>query len=69
MYKGRNIQAEEQILLGNERTVIVWEHIAVEYSRKHEQETLKFACLKLKRAVPATIMTWDTSEYGQMLEP
>ena len=36
MYKGRNIQAEEQILLGNERTVIVWEHIAVEYSRKHE---------------------------------
>lgn len=35
----------------------------MEYSRKHEQEALKFACLKLKRAIPAAIVTWNASDY------
>lgn len=59
--------------MGLKKLLLFWGHIeiavAVEYSRKHEQETLKFACLTLKRAVPPAIMTWDTSEYDQMLEP
>lgn len=33
--------------------------VAVEKSRKREQEALKFTCLKLKRAVSAAFVTWD----------
>lgn len=73
IYKVRNTEAEEQSLMKMKKIVTFQGHteiaVAVEYSRKHEQEALKSACLKLKRAVPAAIMTCDTSEYVQMLEP
>lgn len=41
--------------------------VVVEYSRQHEQEVLKFVCLKFKRAAPAAIVTWDTSEYDSVM--
>lgn len=48
--------------------VVTWEYIetavVTEYARKHEQEAFKFACLQLKRAVPAAIVTWNASDYS-----
>lgn len=49
------------------KKLVIWGHsevaVDMEYSRKHEHKALKLACLKLKRPVPAAIITWDASEY------